>query len=200
MKQGSVLIGQRTLSLATGVGDGVLVVAVKTKTRNDLLVGGHYPSDYSVRGQHMEHWVKRRWPKDISNKYRLHCRPTFQMMNPPKQIDYKYISYISIPVLLWILQSRNWRNWRKHFPIFLQATKQNEATTGNWFTHTVDTNLTFPHTPPWTHVFSTTFRLLRAGCHWPFKHGIARHVCRGLLLQKAHHTGQLGFQNRRCWT
>ena len=36
MKQGSVLIGQRTLSLATGVGDGVLVVAVKTKTRNDL--------------------------------------------------------------------------------------------------------------------------------------------------------------------
>jgi hypothetical protein len=55
MKQGSVLIGQRTLSLATGVGDGVLVVAVKTKTRNDLLVGGHYPSDYSVRGQHMEH-------------------------------------------------------------------------------------------------------------------------------------------------
>jgi hypothetical protein len=51
MKQGSVLIGQRTLSLATGVGDGVLVVAVKTKTRNDLLAGGHYPSDYSVRGQ-----------------------------------------------------------------------------------------------------------------------------------------------------
>ena len=49
MKQGSVLIGQRTLSLATGVGDGVLMVAVKT--RNDLLVGGHYPSDYSVRGQ-----------------------------------------------------------------------------------------------------------------------------------------------------
>ena len=53
MKQGSVLIGQRTLSLATGVGDGVLVVAVKTKTRNDLpwRGGGHYPSDYSVRGQ-----------------------------------------------------------------------------------------------------------------------------------------------------
>ena len=40
MKQGSVLIGQRTLSLATGVGDGVLVVAVKTKTRNDLPGGG----------------------------------------------------------------------------------------------------------------------------------------------------------------
>ena len=44
MKQGSVLIGQRTLSLATGVGDGV-GSWFKLKTRNDP--GGGHLSIYS---------------------------------------------------------------------------------------------------------------------------------------------------------
>ena len=42
MKQGSVLIGQRTLSLATGVGDGVGARGFKLKTRNDLIWWGPF--------------------------------------------------------------------------------------------------------------------------------------------------------------
>jgi len=57
MKQGSVLIGQRTLSLATGVGDGVGARGFKLKTRNDRTwCGGHL---FTVRGQQYDKSKRR---------------------------------------------------------------------------------------------------------------------------------------------